>query len=64
MYKEIWNPALSEILFLVREADNEKDKFAVAVRKTVVLVPYIVEVPNKATVEVTAAAINPGAGYS
>lgn len=75
-YQAIWNPTLSEVLRLERETDNEKDKFAVAVikeRKTVVgHIPYSIAPvvshflrrgTNKATVEVTGAAMNRGAGY-
>ena len=69
------NPALGDVLPLEREITNPKDKFAVALMKgsTVVgHIPYNIAPAvshflkrsiNKATFEVTGAAVNRGAGY-
>ena len=71
-YKDMWNPALGDVLPLERELTNPKDKFSVALMKgsTVVgHIPYNIApavshfLINKATVEVTGAAVNRGAGY-
>ena len=74
-YKAMWNPALGDVLPLERETTNVKDKFALALMKgsTVVgHIPYNIAPAvshflkrsiNKATVEVTGAAVNRRAGY-
>ena len=74
-YKDTWNPAVGDVLRLQRETTNIKDKLAVAVmnQSTVVgHVPYntapavshfLKRSTNKATVRVTGAAVNRGAGY-
>ena len=74
-YKDMWNPALGDVLPLEREITNPKDKFAVALMKGSMVVghiPYNIAPAvshflkrsiNKATVEVTGAAVNRRAGY-
>ena len=71
----MWHPALGDVLRLERDITNIKDKFAIAVMKGSAVVghmPYnnalavshfLKRSTNKATVEVTGAAVNRGAGY-
>ena len=74
-YKDMWEPALGDVLRLEREKTNVKDKFAVAVMQGSTVVghmPYntapavshfLKRSTNKAVVEVTGAAVNRGARY-
>ena len=74
-YKDIWTPAVGEVLVLKHEPDNVKEKSAVAVHKegdVVGHVPYNISSLlsnflkrdcNKGFVEVTGSHVNHGAGY-
>ena len=74
-YKDMWEPALGDVLRLEREKTNIKDKFAVAVMQGSAIVghmPYntapavsyfLKRSTNKTVIEVTGAAVNRGARY-
>ena len=74
-YKDMWEPALGDVLLLEREITNIKDKFAIAVMQGSTVVghmPYntapavsyfLKRSTNKAVVEGTGAAVNRGTGY-
>ena len=74
-YQDVWQPSMDEVLLLQREPTNAKDAQAVAVKKSTVVVghvptnlsvlffQFLSRTCNKATVEVTGAVVNRGAGY-
>ena len=74
-YRDTWNPAVGDVLRLQRETINIKDKLAVAVMNQSTVVGHVLyntapavshflkRSTNKATVRVTGAAVNRGAGY-
>ena len=41
VYKEIWNPVIGEELHCQREMSNEKDRYAVAVKKARLVVGHL-----------------------